>query len=377
MNRSDNTSGMQAVRSNSGFSVLELMIALLLGVVVVAGIVQLFVGNSRTYEIVNAQSRLQENARYAFEFISRAARSAGYFGCAPEDAKVAKHLAGNWNLIPEYNMSEPVTGWDSNGDGTYSPNDLTTLPRSESGLNVNVQIAGNGIDRNELDEVSDLLVFRSVQRPVARLAQTLQPAGTPVVSTPGGVPSFAVNDVVVVADCKQAALFKVTGVTPGTNETTLQKNITATGNPFENTANITLDSGDIIPATMSVVGRSYGADATVGVFESTFFFVAESAVQNNRGNPVNALWQKSGNDAPVELIQGVTNMQVLYGIDNTATDDVANVNQYVPYDEVADPGAIVAVQVTLDVNSVDALAKNDNQPLTRTFTKTISVRNAG
>jgi type IV pilus assembly protein PilW len=364
-------------RRNRGFSILELMIALLLGVVVVAGIVQLFVGNSRTYDLVNAQSRLQENARYGFEFISRAARSAGYFGCAPEDAKVAKHLVGAWSLIPEYNMSEAVGGWDSNGDGSYSPNDLTTLPRSESGVNVNVHIAGNGIDRGELDEASDILVFRSVQRPVARLAETLQPAGDPVVSTPGGEPAFAVNDVVVVADCEQAALFRVTGVAAGADETTLAREVTGGGNPFENSANITLASGDIIPATMSVVGRSYGADATVGVFESTFFFVAESAVANNRGNPVDALWQKVGNGPPVELIQGISNLQVLYGVDSTAADGTPNVNQYVTIDEVADPADIVAIQVTLDVNSVDALAENDNQPLTRTFTKTISVRNAG
>ena len=364
-------------QASQGFSILELMIALLLGVVVVAGIVQLFVGNSRTYEIVNAQSRLQENARYGFEFISRAARSTGYFGCAPEDDKVAKHLAGAWNLIPEYNMTESVGGWESNGDGSYAPNDLTTLPRSESGLNVNVHIAGNGIDRNELSDDADILVFRSLRRPVARLAATLQPDADPVVSTPGGDPNFAVDDVVLIADCEQAALFKVTQVAATTDETTLQRAVTATGNPFENTANITLFSGDIIPATLSVVGRSYGADATIGVFETVFFFVAESAMADNQGNPVNALWQKVGNAAPVELIQGIADMQILYGVDSTIADGIANVNQYVPFDEVGDPADVVAVQVTLDVNSVEPLAEFGNQPLTRTYRKTIHVRNAG
>ena len=49
-------------RTQGGFSIVELLIALGLGLLVVSGIVQLFVGNSRTYEIVNAQARLQENA---------------------------------------------------------------------------------------------------------------------------------------------------------------------------------------------------------------------------------------------------------------------------------------------------------------------------
>jgi type IV pilus assembly protein PilW len=366
---------MLTKRVNAGFSVLELMIALMLGLIVVSGIVQLFVGNSRTYEIVTAQARLQENARFSFAFISRAARSAGYFGCAPEDDKVAKHLGGAWNLIPEYNMSEPVGGWNSNGDGTYTPNDLTTLPRS-GGVDVNVHLAGNGIDRTELTDSGDLLVFRSVRRPVARLANTLQPVGNPVVSTPGGAPSFAVNDVVIVADCEQAALFKVTNTTLTADETTLTHAITATGNPFENTANITTSTGDIIASTMSVVGRSYGADATVGVLETTFFFLADSAMADNRGDTVSALWQKVGNAAPMELVQGVADMQVLYGVDLTPADGLANVNQYLTFDAVADPTTIVAVRVTLDVDSVNTIAELGNQRLTRTFTKTLHVRNS-
>lgn len=366
---------MLTKRVNAGFSVLELMIALLLGLVVVAGIVQLFVGNSRTYEIVTAQARLQENARFAFDFISRSARSAGYFGCAPEDANLAKHLAGAWNLIPEYNMSQPVGGWESNGDGTYSPDDLTTLPRS-GGVDVNVHLAGNGIDRTELTDSGDLLVFRTLRRPVARLASTLQPIGNPVVSTPGGTPTFAANDVVIVADCEQAALFKVTGTTVAANTTTLQHAITATGDPFENTATITTATGDIIASTMSVVGRSYGADATVGVLETTFYFLADSALADNQGNSVSALWQKVGNAAPMELVQGIADMQVLYGVDLTPGDGISNVNQYLTFDAVADPTTIVAVQVTLDVDSVNTIAELGNQRLTRTFTKTLHVRNS-
>ena len=364
-------------KSNAGFSILELMISLLLGLVLIAGIVQLFVGNSRTYEVVNAQSRLQENARYAFSFISRAARSAGYYGCAPEANKIAKQLLGNWPQIPEYNMTESVAGWESNGDGTFSPNDLTTLPRSESGLNVNVHLPGNGIDRNNLSDTSDLMVFRSIRKPVARLASTLQPDGVSVVATPGGVPSFSVNDVVLVADCEQGALFRVTALAGTADEPVLQRAVTSTGSPFENSANIVLSTGDIVPATLSVVGRSYGADATVSVLESTFFFVAESTQVNNQGDTVNALWQKVGNSPPVELIQGIQDMQILYGIDNTPADGLANVNQYVEFDNVADPQDIVAIQVTLAVDSVDALAEFENQTLTRTFSQTISVRNAG
>lgn len=188
-------------KSQGGFSVVELLIALGLGLLVVSGIVQLFVGNSRTYEIVNAQARLQENARFAFEFISRPARMAGFFGCAPEPQNTVGHLIGNWANIPEYNITEGIDGWESNDDGSWSPDNLTSLPRSEGGVDTNVHIAGNGIDSDTLQDASDLLVFRMVRQPFGMLAATLQPDGDPVVSTPGGTPAFAANDVVVVADC--------------------------------------------------------------------------------------------------------------------------------------------------------------------------------
>jgi len=365
-------------RNAGGFSILELMIALLLGLIVVAGIVQLFVGNSRTYEIVNAQSRLQENARFAYEFITRAARSAGYFGCAPEADKIANQLqaGSNWDNIPEYNLFEPVAGWQSNGDGTYVPDDLTTLPRSEGGVNVNVHIAGNGIDRNELADDADLLVFRSLRRPTARLDETLQPTADPVVATPGGTPAFAFNDVVMVSDCEQAAVFRVTQVNTTVDTTTLQRLVTGGGTLFENVDPIVTNTGDVVPATLSLVGRSFGQDAVVGVVESTFFFIAPSVQPDNQGNDVNALWQKVGNAAPVELIQGVTDMQIQYGVDLTV-DNVVNVNQYQTFEAVADPTTIVAVLITLDVTSVDVLAELGNQALTRTFSKTIHVRNAG
>jgi type IV pilus assembly protein PilW len=368
---------MTKVNRQQGFSILELLIALTLGLVVVAGIVQLFTGNSRTYEIVNAQARLQENARYSFQFITRFARDAGYFGCAPEAELVVKGLNGNWNAIPEYNMSEPIDGFEANGDGTYLPNNLLTLPRTEGGANTNVHVAGNGIDGGGLDPASDILIFRSLRKPVARLTNRLQPDGDPQVYTPGGSPQFAVDDVVVVSDCEQAALFRVTGLGVAGDVTTLAHATNAGGNPFDNGDTITTYAGDVLPATMSILGRSYGAAATVGVFETTIFFIAPSTQANNAGENINALWQKSGSRAPVELVQGVENMQVLYGVDSTPNDGITNVNQYREIQDVADVNAIVVVQVSLDISSVDALVGTGGDRLRRTYTNTVSLRNAG
>lgn len=365
-------------KQSAGFSVIELMIALGLGLLVVAGIIQLFVGNSRTYEIVEAQSRLQENARFAFDFITESARSAGYFGCAPNPANIALKLNGPWNIVPEFNMTEPVRGWESQGDGTFTPDDLVFLPKTSGGTDtyVHTAVAGNeGIDRTELAATSDLLVFRSVEQPMARLDQVTQPTADPRVSTPGGDPAFAVNDIVIISDCEQAAVFSVTGTTSlSGGDVTQLASAVGTASPYDNGPDVTTPTGDLVPPTLSIVGRSYGEDATVGRIISTFFFVAESSENDNLGNTVNALWMKAGVDAPVELVQGIEDMQILFGLDTT-NDNVANVNRYVPADQVGDPTQIVAARVTLIVSSVDTLVENQNQRLQRTFTKTIQLRN--
>ena len=64
-----------------GFSLVELVIALALGSVVTAGVVQLFVANSETHNLLVGQSRMQESARFALDFIGRQVRQAGYRGC--------------------------------------------------------------------------------------------------------------------------------------------------------------------------------------------------------------------------------------------------------------------------------------------------------
>jgi type IV pilus assembly protein PilW len=360
--------GMQ--RRSAGFSLVELLLALALGLVVVAGIVQLFVGNSQTSAIVNGQARLQENARFAFEFISRAARQAGYLGCAHVPANIVKRLNGPWNDIPEYNLTRIVDGFDAQGGGDWVPN-IEGLP---GGLIGRVNNPAGAIPINQIAEGTDVVVFRSVQQPGQKLVQTLQPAGTPVITAPGVSPGFVTGDVVLVANCEQAAMFRVTNIVPVGDQATLSWD--SAGGFFENNGGtITGINGDLT-TSLSFQNRAYGPESTIGAVESTYFFIAPSVRQDNRGDTPLALWQKVGAAGPVELIQGIEDLQVLYGIDTTLNDGIANPNRYVPFDSVPlDVGQIVAVRATITVNSVDAVTEDGNR-LRRTFSKTIQIRNS-
>jgi len=65
----------------SGISLIEIMVALLIGVFLLGGVLQIFIGSKQTYWMQENLSRLQENGRLALDFLANDIRMAGYWGC--------------------------------------------------------------------------------------------------------------------------------------------------------------------------------------------------------------------------------------------------------------------------------------------------------
>lgn len=61
-----------------GLSLIELMIAIALGLILVAVVIQIYVGTKATYNKQEDLSRVQENGRIALDIIGRSARIAGF-----------------------------------------------------------------------------------------------------------------------------------------------------------------------------------------------------------------------------------------------------------------------------------------------------------
>jgi type IV pilus assembly protein PilW len=68
----------------TGLSLVELMIAMALGLILMLGVVQIFISSKQTYTVVTSQSETQENARVLKHFLGRGLRHAGYWGDATE-----------------------------------------------------------------------------------------------------------------------------------------------------------------------------------------------------------------------------------------------------------------------------------------------------
>lgn len=69
------------IRRSAGFSLVELMVAMLISLLLGAAAVSLFLSNSRVYGTTEGVGRLQENVRMAFELMARDIREAGGNPC--------------------------------------------------------------------------------------------------------------------------------------------------------------------------------------------------------------------------------------------------------------------------------------------------------
>lgn len=81
-----------------GFSLIELMIALVLGLLVVGAAIGIFISNRQAYQATEGVGRAQEGVRTAFEMISRDVREAAGNPCVNNlpIANVVTGATGNW-----------------------------------------------------------------------------------------------------------------------------------------------------------------------------------------------------------------------------------------------------------------------------------------
>ena len=143
-----------------GLSLVELMISLTIGSVITAGVVQLFSANSDTYNVMIGQSRLQESARFAFDFIGRDLYKAGYLGCLSNNEQLYWTAAGDGDDIPyEFDLRSGLEGYDASGAGLWSPSPgLADLPSTIGVNNTNVFVDGTGINTDKIVSGTDVLL---------------------------------------------------------------------------------------------------------------------------------------------------------------------------------------------------------------------------
>ncbi|HEX7718337.1 MAG TPA: prepilin-type N-terminal cleavage/methylation domain-containing protein, partial [Woeseiaceae bacterium] len=197
----------RTLRRQRGVTLVELMVALLLGMLLTAGMIQVFASNRVTYEFNQGLSRIQENARFALDHIAYTTRMAGYRGCLSDVA-----FFNNLDTPSDFrdDLENGLQGHNANGTGvgqTFAAGAADPLPSANP---ANWSPALPAELNNRVIPGSDVLIVRSVAGDARPLVTPFSDSAQLFVAGPH---DFANGEILVATDCQKASIFQVTNST--------------------------------------------------------------------------------------------------------------------------------------------------------------------
>lgn len=326
---------MMSNRTNTvnqfGFSLVELMVALALGLVLIFGAIQVFTASKQTYRVNEAMSRLQENARFAMDILTRDIRQAGFMGCS---SLISNSHNGLQSIPASFNPRAGIEGWDATGTayGSFQIS-IGDAPKDASASGWTTA-AGSSLDpnTNSMPNSDIIRVWRAEDEPAVINNIT----GTPPVvnATPFDSP-VQPGELLLLTDCATSDWVQACSKGSGSG-TTVDYTLSSACNPGNND-----------PLTLSTPGAGQ-----LFKFEGTTYFVGKTA--DGAANPPALFRRPLGNQAiggaREEFVEGVEALQILYGED-TDSDRVAN--RYVVADNVGDWANVVSVRLSLLMVSLE------------------------
>ena len=326
-----------------GLSLIELLISMAIGLVLVVTVGYAYLGAKQSFRTQEALSRIQENARYAFEFMASDIRMAGFTG---GPSGVGTRVVNNptaWdpNLIDLFGT--PLLG------GATAPPNVTacgTPPACyRGGDTLNVVRADN--------DTEYAITVQADPNITLAAASDLQ-----------------TGQILVLADYTQSAVFRTTAVA-GTSVT------------YNAGAGALANSTSALGSFGGVIGSR-----KIYPLRGVTYFIGT----NRSGEP--ALYRRilraSATVDSEELVEGVQNMQITYGVDTDATAD-NTVNSYVAASVVTNNtggvfdasvntaqkrwARVLSVRINLTMVSRQGQAVTPGGLLQKNFSTTIAVRN--
>ncbi len=294
-----------------GVSLIELMIALSISTFLMLGVFEIFVGSSGTDRVAHAFARVQESGRLALDIMSRDLRMTGYQGCI-DPAMVDMNIIAD--DAPTYDLgNEAISGYEA---GTDAWTALVTDPSHELSKIPNASGIPTGSDIVYIHYTNPTGVSNVCQgsSPNASACEAVN-ANVKIANNSIGLTKY---DAVVISDCANADLFRIT-------------NMTKDGDGMVNLAHSNSNNSS------NNLSKAYGEDAQVMMLKSVVYYVKDSGRKDSQGNAVYALyqfdpnWHDSGGTITgreLELVEGVENLQLLYG----QRRDDGNVN-FLPADD--------------------------------------------
>ncbi|MFZ2449396.1 MAG: PilW family protein [Methylovulum miyakonense] len=344
----------------TGMTLIEIMVSLLIGAFLLGGVLQTFVGSRQTNQMLEGLSRMQENGRYALDILATDIRMAGFIGCNRPLAitNTLNMPAPPGNFI--YRFGVPVEGFEAaeGFDGIESAPAAAWTPAK----NPAIPDADGGSDIITIRHADHMNAFTIASHPTGPSAITLDATATVAnLQAADFLDSTGLNNcaLAVASTCSAATIFQINAIAGNT----LSHALGGCG-PGNSTADLgaSFQNGQVHPIN------------TISYY-----------VMTSNGQP--ALYRKVGGNAATPLVEGIEQMQVWYGVDTDATAD-GTANYYVTANQLAATDRVISVRISLLAVSLERVAsgtvqytyngnltQTDDGLLRRVFTSTISVRN--
>ena len=344
-------------RAERGFTLVELMVGLAVGLFVSVIAISLFVSTRKLQTVNSAGNRMAENARLALDLLHKDLRLVGFRGCTGgyETSPTSVLAAGNGDFLVDANG---IRGHRGNGGG-FSPPLSGALAGADPLPSFN----------------SDVVSVRVPADAVSLGLETSMPtrfaAPTVGVNT-NGANLITRGDIVLMANCKSAVLFQVTDPAAGVLSHAV--------------------GGGLSPGNASLnLGVAYNrADTAIYRMQTRHYYVAPSVDRPG----TNSLWRLTvpgpAGAAQVldEVVPGVNGLKIRYGIEtDTAPDRAAD--RYVTAGTVTDWNNVLSARIEmLTATTDDGTARaassvqfaggtvvGTDRRLREVFTEVISFRN--
>jgi len=117
----------------TGMSLVELMIAMVIGLIVMLGVVQVFSASREAYRLSEGLARVQENSRFAMDSLQRDLRMAGHFGCINDQAHTLQNPGSLYSTLnisanPSLDFTHSIQGYEANDTEPGKAVALSTTP---------------------------------------------------------------------------------------------------------------------------------------------------------------------------------------------------------------------------------------------------------
>jgi type IV pilus assembly protein PilW len=304
---------------NQGHTLLELLIALSLGILIIAGGLSFYHGTQTTQKIQIALAIARENAKFAFDIMKADIQQAGFYGCITP--MVNTHLINSLNDPQDdfkWNFLQAVSANEYISTNQWSPKLDNSL-------------------RNAKAYKGDVLTLRYANRREFAVKKHDSAIAAITITSGNGIKK---NDYVLAADCVQGSIFQKTNTS-----TVSMQHLQSISSKYAGNR-----SNDL--------GYVFAHNATLRELHSISYFIAKKKQR------IPALYRKDGARRSEEIISGITDIQIRFGIDSNSD---GNIDSYLNAQQMNNQWQhIVLIDLSITANAYkDNIIQGDEVALYR------------